>query len=135
MRKLEARVAKLGLTNVEVVAGDYDDPQLPGARVDLAMTCLTYHHIEERVVYFRRLTSDLGPTGRVAHLDDRPDSPAPISWFQGKGHWTDPELIREEMQAAGYRQTGTFDFLPAQSFQIFSPDSPAAESLARRGGR
>jgi SAM-dependent methyltransferase len=141
VRELEARVAELGLANVVVSKGDYDDPKLPDAEVDLAMTCLTYHHIERRVDYFRRLASDLSATGRVVHLDDRPDSPAPISWFQGEGHWTDPALIRQEMQEAGYRRTGEFDFLPAQSFQVFARElpepepEPEPEPLVRRGGR
>ena len=117
--------------NVEVVLGAYHDPNLPDREIDLAMTCLTYHHIEDRVLYFDALTRDLSSRGRVAHLDDRPDSPAPISWFQGDGHWTDPELVLEEMNTAGYSRRANFDFLPAQSFQIFSP-RPA--SLVGNGG-
>jgi len=119
--ELEEIVADEELGNVEVVFGAYDDPRLPDGEIDLAMTCLTYHHIEDRIAYFERLRADLRPGGRVAHLDDRPDSPAPISWFQGEGHWTDPTLIDSEMGAAGYAAKSDFDFLPAQSFQIFSP--------------
>ena len=119
--KLEEFVAEEKLGNVKVVHGAYDDPRLPDGEIDLAMTCLTYHHIEERAAYFEQLRTDLAEGGRVAHLDDRPDSPAPISWFQGEGHWTDPALIVTEMDAAGYGTTSSFDFLPAQSFQIFAP--------------
>ena len=119
--ELEEIVADEELGNVEVVYGAYDDPRLPDGEIDLAMTCLTYHHIEDRVVYFGKLRAALRPGGRVAHLDDRPDSPAPISWFQGDGHWTDPALIESEMGSAGYTSTSEFDFLPAQSFQIFLP--------------
>ena len=132
---LEQLVADEQLGNVEVVFGAFDDPKLPDGEIDLAMTCLTYHHIEDRAAYFERLKLDLAVGGRVAHLDDRPDSPAPISWFQGKGHWSDPALIVSEMDAAGYRSTSAFDFLPAQSFQIFSADmqgNPAG--LAQRVG-
>lgn len=118
---LKARVAREGLTNVEVVFGGYADPRLPDGEIDLAMTCLTYHHIEDHVAYFRGIKRDLSVRGRVVHLDDRPDSPAPISWFQSTGHWTDPNAIVEEMNEAGYRRSQAFDFLPAQSFQIFSP--------------
>ena len=130
---LEEVVVDEGLRNVEVVLGAYDDPRLPVGEIDLAMTCLTYHHIEHRADYFRNLQRDLSPGGRVAHLDDRPDSPAPISWFQAEGHWTDPTLIVSEMEEAGYRPTAAFDFLPAQSFQIFSVDAePESPGLAQR---
>ena len=117
---LEVFVAENDLRNVEVILGDYDDPRLPDASIDLAITVLTYHHIENRPAYFRGLQRDLRPKGRVAHLDDRPDSPAPISWFQGEGHWSDPSAIVLEMTSAGYEKEAAFDYLPAQSFQIFT---------------
>lgn len=126
--QLEAVVADEDLHNVEVILGATDDPRLPDDSIDLAITVLTYHHIENRSDYFRRLKRDLRPGGRVAHLDDRPDAPAPISWFQSDGHWSDPESIVEEMAAAGYQKISGFDFLPAQSFQVFTIDSREASN-------
>ncbi len=127
---LEERVEATGFDNVEVVYGAYDDPRLPDGEIDVAMTCLTYHHIEDRVPYFRALQADLSEGGRVVHLDDRPDSPAPISWFQSPGHWTEPGLIVTEMGDAGYERTADFDFLPAQSFQIFAPNEAKTTTTA-----
>lgn len=127
---LEERVVRDGFDNVEVVYGAYDDPRLPDGGIDVAMTCLTYHHIEDRVAYFRALQADLSPGARVVHLDDRPDAPAPISWFQTSGHWTRPELIVNEMEQAGYARTEVHDFLPAQSFQIFLPTGTATATVA-----
>jgi predicted methyltransferase len=118
------------LANVIVVYGGYDDPKLPDGEIDLAMTVLTYHHIEGRPEYFRALQADLAEGGRVAHLDDRPDSGAPFSWFQADGHWSDPNEISSEMEQAGYRQVDSFDFLPVQSFQIYEPS--LATSTAER---
>jgi len=125
VRDLEALVADHDLRNVEVVLGDYDDPRLPDGGIDLVITVLTYHHLEARSDYFRRLRVDLRPGGRVAHLDDRPDAEAPLSWFQSDGHWSDPSAIVEEMTDAGYRKRAEFDFLPVQSFQIFGLDPDA----------
>lgn len=127
---LEAFVADNELLNVEVILGTYDDPRLPDASIDLAMTVLTYHHIEARVDYFDRLRRDLRESGRVAHLDDRPDAEPPISWFQSDGHWIEPAKIMKEMGEAGYRRLSEFDFLPAQSFQIFSPESATSRQAA-----
>jgi SAM-dependent methyltransferase len=121
LRALSARVAEDGLDNVEVVRATFADPNLPDEGIDLAITCLTYHHIEDRSAYFDRLRRDLSARGRVAHLDDRPDVPLPFRWFQSTGHWSDPEAIRAEMAAAGYRQVASYDFLPMQSFQVFAP--------------
>jgi ubiquinone/menaquinone biosynthesis C-methylase UbiE len=133
---LRERVAEEDLANVIVVRGQFDDPALPDGEIDLAMTCLTYHHIEGRAEYFARLKSDLSPDGRVAHLDDRHDAGAPFRWLQGDGHWSDPEALHAEMREAGYHRTLEFDYLPLQSFQVFAPsaaESAAVESDALEG--
>jgi hypothetical protein len=106
---------------VTVVRGAFEDPMLPDGEIDLAMTSLTYHHIEGQTNYFRKLRTDLSAKGRVAHLDDQPDAPIPFRWFQADGHWTEPTRIEEEMTEAGYTRTASFDFLPVQSFQVFAP--------------
>ena len=109
-----------GYRNVEVVRGDFGDPELPDGVIDLAITCLTYHHIEGRQEYFQRLKRDLAPGGRVAHLDDTGKLPVPLIWLSSKGHWTDPDDMKREMEEAGYTRTESFDFL-LQGFQIFAP--------------
>jgi len=107
-----------GLDNVEVVFGRYEDPLLPDGSVDLAITSKTYHHIDERVAYFRRLRDDLAPHGRIAHLDDRPDLPFPLSWITA-GHTSDPATIEEEMTEAGYGRLAEYDFIYPQSFLVY----------------
>jgi len=120
---LRERVAAEGLANVVVVRGQFSDPELPDHQIDVAMTSNTYHHIQDRPAYFRRLTVDLAPQGRVAHLDDRDDVPAPFRWLQSSGHWTRPESMDAEMSEAGYERVERFDFLPIQSFQVYAPVS------------
>jgi ubiquinone/menaquinone biosynthesis C-methylase UbiE len=102
--------------NVIVVRGDYDDPRLPKGGVDLVFICNTYHHIENRTTYFTQAKRYLRAGGRVAIID-----------FNGKG-WFDKlflrpvpkEVIRGEMEAAGYRLQSEYDFLPRQHFLVFS---------------
>lgn len=125
VEELRGRVERDSLDNVIVVRGQYADPELPDAGIDLAMTCLTYHHIEGTTEYFRRLQRDLAPGGRVAHLDDRGDTLPPLRWIIGE-HFTDPDRIAAEMFEAGYRRTESHDFLPVQSFQIFEPERRGA---------
>jgi predicted methyltransferase len=122
---LRERVEREALGNVVVVRGQYGDPELPDGGIDLAMTCLTYHHIEGQTAYFARLRRDLAPGGRVAHLDDRHDVGPPLRWIMA-GHWSDPDAIVREMSEAGYRRTASHDFLPVQSFQIFALEPEGA---------
>lgn len=124
--ELNERVAREGWSNVTVVRGGFDDPLLPDGEIDLALTSLTYHHIEDRPAYFQRLQADLAPGGRVVHLDDRHDVPPPFRWFQGSGHWTVPADMRREMSEAGYHLEAEYDFLPMQSFMVFTPQSESS---------
>jgi arsenite methyltransferase len=130
--RLRERVAEEQLDNVEVVFGEYTDPKLPDGQIDLAITALTYHHIDGRVDYFTHLQRDLSSNGRVAHLDDRDDLPRPIRWLPSKGHWSNVKAMNDEMDRAGYTQIESFDFLPLQSFQVFKPRTSMARSAPVR---
>lgn len=126
VEQLRELVESEGLGNVEVILGEYHDPLLPDGRIDLVITSLTYHHIEERPAFFTGVRRDLSDRGRVAHLDDRHDMSVPFVWLQTKGHWSDPQSVRAEMAEAGYESVADFDFLFSQSFQIFAPVAPVA---------
>jgi len=102
--------------NIEVVLAKYDDPSLPVEGVDLIFLSNTYHHIDDRPSYFANAKKYLRDDGRIAiiEFDGR-------GWFQTLfGHYTPGEVIKEEMEAAGYRLTQEFDFLSKQSFLVFS---------------
>jgi hypothetical protein len=90
-------------------------------KVDLAFLCNSYHHIEDRTTYFERLKTDLTSSGRVAVLDLR--GVPLVRLMAPAGHWSSPESIRREMEGAGFQQTRSHDFLPIQSFLIFSTSS------------
>ena len=121
---LHATVRREGLENVEVVFGEFHDPLLPDAEIDLVLTCLTYHHIDDRIAYFARVRTDLSSRGRVAHLDDRDDLTGITGWVVTKDHWSNVERMIAEMAEAGYRLVASYDFLLTQSFQIFAADGP-----------
>ncbi|MBD0316686.1 MAG: methyltransferase domain-containing protein [Nitrospiraceae bacterium] len=109
-----------GIDNVVPVHADPRDPKLPEA-VDLVFTCDTYHHMDDRVAYFRSLARYLRPKARVAILDFHPHG-----WFSGLfGHGTDKATVREEMELAGYRLVADIDMIDRQHFQLFSR-SPVA---------
>lgn len=113
---VRARAREQGLGNIEVVLAKYDDPSLPVRNVDLIFSSNTYHHIENRVGYFANAKKYLADDARIAIIEFNGRG-----WFQTLfGHHTPSEVIKQEMQAAGYRLTHEFDFLPKQSFLVFS---------------
>lgn len=104
-----------GLTNVVSIHAEPTDAKLPEP-VALVFTCDTYHHMNDRITYFRSLTRYLKPDGQVAILDFHPHGV-----FSGLlGHGTAKEEVRREMESAGYRITSDSDFIDSQHFQIFS---------------
>ncbi len=124
---LEERISEDGYENVDVILGTYDDPNLPDGHVDVALTSLTYHHIEDRVPYFQRLHTDLSQDGRVVHLDNRVGLPFPIH-FWTQGHDSDPGDVDREMSEAGYTLLEDPEFLYTQIFVVYGPTTPKAES-------
>jgi ubiquinone/menaquinone biosynthesis C-methylase UbiE len=106
-----------GFANVQSILAEVDDPRIPAGGVDLIFTCNTYHHLRDREEYFRRAAKYLRPGGRLAIIEYEK-----YGWVQRIfPHYTDPELIRSELEAAGYRRVKAFDYLERQSFQIFEP--------------
>lgn len=102
--------------NIEVILAKPDDPLLPESGVDLIFTCITYHHLEDRVSYFKNASKYLRPGGRIAIIDFNGEG-----WFTRLiGHWTSREVILQELQQAGYSLQQELTFLPNQAFLIFS---------------
>lgn len=111
---LRERAAKEGLPNVIAIQAAANQPNLPEP-VDVILIVNTYHHIGDRVAYFRKLTTSLKPGGRVAIIDFKPDSPVgPPKEFRFP-----PEQFKSELGEAGYQLAAEHTFLPRQYFLVF----------------
>lgn len=109
------RAREEGLINIETVQAEYADPRIPEP-VDLIFTSNTYHHIQNRAAYFANARRYLRPQGRVAIVELKG-----TGWFERWfGHSTTSDVIRSEMESAGYRLDRELTFLPRQHFLIFS---------------
>ena len=114
VKYLAKRARREGLNNLSAVAGAPDDARLP-RKVDLILMVDTYHHVEQRERYFRRLAGSLRPGGRIAIIDFNaqatmgPPASARIA----------PATVTAEMTQAGYVLVDEHSFLPNQYFLIF----------------
>ncbi len=115
---LRERAEAEGTANVVPVLASSDNPRLPHASVDLVLIVDTFHHIDDRLTYFRSMKQVLRQGGRVAIVDWRegklPEGPAP-------DHKLAPEAVVAEMRSAGYDLVREHDFLPYQYFLVFRP--------------
>ena len=113
---LNQRAREGGYKNVRGILSESDDPLLPPHGIDLIFSCNTYHHLKRRVDYFTNMRKYLRDGGRVAIIDF-----SGKTWFQRLlGHITPVEVIKFEMEAAGYRLKDEHDFLSKQGFLVFS---------------
>lgn len=106
---LNDRARREGLANLVSVLAGTDDPHFP-CRVDLVFVCNTYHHIEDRPAYFRKLLEQARPGARLAIVDYRPAS------GMGPREKLAPEVVEAELAEAGWEPAARHDFLPEQYF-------------------
>jgi len=116
---LRERLAEEGVENVEIVLARPDDPLLPDGEIDLVFSSDTYHHMQDRPAYFRRLRADLAPDGRVAILEFDGSRGWFVRLFE---HYTEKDQLVREMAEAGYRVEREHDFLDRQAFVVFAPE-------------
>ena len=111
---LKARAAKEGLTNLTPVQAGPDSPNLPSP-VDTILVVDTFHHIPNRVEYFRKLKASIKPGGQLAIIDFRKDAPSgPPVEFRFTA-----DQISAELAQAGFVMAGSHDFLPRQLFLVY----------------
>ena len=118
---IESASAERGLANVQVILCEVDDALLPEAGTDLVFICNTYHHLEGRPAYFRRLRAALRPDGRIAVVDFDDES----LFRRLSGHCVARDEVVHEMEAAGYEIVAEHDFLSKQIFVVFAPTGAA----------
>ena len=114
---LAGRARKRGLGNIKTVPASHMNSLIPMNSVDCIFLRNIYHHLENRVEYFRGMSKFLKPDGRIAIIEYNSER---SGLFRPAGHYTSKEKIIEEMENAGYKLVDSFDFLKEQSFTIFS---------------
>lgn len=110
---------KNGFENVETVLAAEDAPNLPSKSIDLIFMRNVCHHLTNRVEYFKKLKNALKSNGRIAIIEYKAGG-GRFSFHRKFGHYVPKETIMAEMEEAGYKLIKNLDFLPEQSFMIFS---------------
>ena len=101
---------KLHLNNYTARVVKTDDPELEDNSVDVIFLCNTYHHIENRIAYFRNVAQSLKQGGRIITVDFYKDT----DFGPPREHKLAKEVVLKEMNKAGYRLIASHDFLPQQ---------------------
>jgi FkbM family methyltransferase len=114
---LEQRQAAEGVSNIEGVLGQIDDPNLPPNSIDAAIMVDAYHEFSHPYEMIRGIYQALRPGGRVFLLEYRAEDPrVPIRPL----HKMTEEQVVKEMLVFNLEWTETLDFLPWQHMMIFT---------------
>lgn len=116
VKHMKEDAQRLNLKNYEVRGIKPDDPELEPHSVDIVFLCNTYHHIENRVDYFKKLSKSLKTKGRIVIVDFY-KKPLPVG--PPVGHKVSKETVIKEFEQAGYRLNRSLNFLPYQYFLEF----------------
>jgi cyclopropane fatty-acyl-phospholipid synthase-like methyltransferase len=108
---LKQRIEDNKLENIELRKIPYDSPDLADNEVDMVLIVNTYHHIENRVDYFKKVKKGIKPDGELVIIDyfkkELPVGP-PVN------HKIDLETVKSELEKAGYKLDVNVDLLPYQ---------------------
>ena len=128
---IKSNAKEKGLDNVETVLATENELCLPKRSLDLVFMRNVTHHLPNRVDYFRKLKDMLKPEGRIVIIEYRRGGG--FSFHRMFGHFVPKEVIVADMHKAGYQLKEDFDFLPEQSFAIFSIHNEDKRKSARVG--
>lgn len=107
-----------GLPNVVPVLAGPRDPHLPRDRFDIVFIADTYHHLEDRIAYLRRLRTVLRPGGRVVLLEYKPGE-LPVG--PPPAHKLPAGVMDREMELAGYTLIDRFATHAWHDFEVWRP--------------
>ena len=114
---LARRLAIRKISNVTLVQGAVDNPNLPPASVDLAIMVDVYHELSQPQAMLRHLKSALKPGGRLVLVEYRKEDPTvPIK----PEHKMSVAEARTEVEAEGFTLAHVDEALPRQHILIFT---------------
>jgi len=110
---LRERCVNAGISNVEIILGEVDDPLFPEAILDMAFMVWTYHFFDQPVAMLKSLRPALKAGATVVLVE-----PDPVRGPGGADHGVSVERMRREASEAGFELVRTETFLPEDLFFV-----------------
>jgi ubiquinone/menaquinone biosynthesis C-methylase UbiE len=107
---IRQRAQREKLGNIEEVLGTPDDPKLAPNSLDAALMMKVYHEIAHPQMVLAALRAALRPGARFGIIDRNGN---------GADHGLNEAVVRAEVEKAGFRQVGRYDFTKADGQDYF----------------
>ncbi len=118
---IRQKIHTLHMDNVVPVLASTDNPHFPPGQLDVVFIADTYHHLDDRVTYMRRVARALKPGGRLVVLDYK-------SGLQKIGpppeHKLAAGVMDKELVDAGWKLVQRFDTHPYHDFEVWRAVQP-----------
>ena len=116
---IKMQAAEKNLNNIEYIKLPENEADLPNDFFDLIFIRNVYHHLKDRTKLMRKYGKKLKVNGRLAIIEYRHGGL--FNFKHPLGHNVPKEKIVQELTLAGLQKTEDYDFLPEQSFTVFTP--------------
>jgi SAM-dependent methyltransferase len=107
---IRARAIKENLLNIEPYLGTPDNPKLAPDSIDAALMLKVYHEIAHPTQVLENLRNAMRPGARFGIIDRN---------GSGADHGLEERIVRKEVEAAGFKQVGRYDFTKADGQDYF----------------
>lgn len=112
VQKMRDYVAKRGVSQVTVIAGDPQSTNFPDGACDAVFMRDVYHHFSDPAAMNRSIAAALKPGGRVAVIDFTPpgeEAADPPGRSKDGKHGVTPDTVSRELKEAGFVSVTTQD--------------------------
>lgn len=116
IQMLETKRDRQGITNVQTIQADKDNPHLPSEQVDLALMVDAYHEFDSPREVMTGVVDALKPGGRMVLAEYRAENPLIMI---KRLHKMSEKQVKKEMAAVGLTWVKTDDRLPQQHLLFF----------------
>lgn len=101
---LKDYIKERNTNNIKVILGDYDDPKLPEASLDIVFLIDTYHEMDDYMEILSHVKKALKPDGKLLILEKLKDPhKGKTREAQASAHTLAPKYVRKELEEAGFK--------------------------------
>ncbi len=101
--RLDEHLEERKLSNVKTVLGDYDNPKLPLASLDVVVVMDTYHEMDDYMTVLNHIRKSLRPEGRIVIIEKfKNHMRNKTRDEQMEAHTISLKFVKSELKRAGF---------------------------------